>query len=74
MTREELLEKENNLLKEVIAIEAQLGNTDTTPSSKLSGGPNMKGMYDISSMRALLFPPKVGPEFYTGDLSKIRVI
>jgi len=64
MDREDLLEKENNLLKEVMGIDSQLAG--------MVEDPKVDSLWNFSGLSELVKPPQVGPEFYVGNLKNLR--
>jgi hypothetical protein len=56
--REELLQQENQILKELIGLEAQLDQTEESSESE-----------DVfAGLRKLTMPPKVDASFYVGHM------
>jgi hypothetical protein len=57
-SREELLQQENQILKELIGLEAQLDQTEESSESE--------DMF--AGLRKLTMPPKVDASFYVGHM------
>ena len=73
-TREQILEKQNNLLKEAIGLDADLTRVESVSpmagKSAVAGGST--AMWDFSKMRESQQMKRPDPSFYIGNMSNMR--